>query len=287
VYLPSNIFSRDEDPLGTWTIRVNDQGEDGSSGAFLGWTMSLWGSTIEPSTAKQWSVLLAIRPLSFLTLHRSVPKLATVFPPLHPDEAENHPVASASLADAATSTKTYTNPTVVLGDNHTHAEGEAHRPAFSSAVSSSTSSATARPSSEGNWVSDTTAFVSDQKYLLAVVALLLVLVLIGGIVLQRKLAARRRRAQYASVAAEENVPLRSLDTRLRSAVSAPRDASAPEHMEDEDDADEETKLHGSERGPGYHSGFLDDEEMSPAAQTGPPSFYKDEPETDAHASDAR
>ena len=49
---------RDEDPLGTWTIRVSDQNKEDESGKFLGWTMTLWGSVVDASKVKQWEVPL-------------------------------------------------------------------------------------------------------------------------------------------------------------------------------------------------------------------------------------
>jgi kexin len=222
----------------------HDPTNDDSEGHFLGWSLSLWGSTIDSSKVKQWTV----------------PKLSNVFPPLHPDEAELHPVASASISDAATSTKVYTNPTAALPDNHTDHEGEAEHPAF---PAKPISSAAATPTPSGDWVSDTKEFVSDQKYLLGVLAIMFVLLAVTGVCLQRKLAARRRRRQYAALPEGDSVAMRAVARRGPDV--------AREDGSDDEDADEET---GLRPGLGFHSGFLDDDAASPR----PSQHYKDDPD---------
>jgi kexin len=191
-----------------------------------------------------------------------VPKLSNVFPPIHPDEAETHPVASASISNAATFTKVYTNPTAALPDNHTEHEGEAEHPAFPvkpiPSASASASSSAASATSTVGWVSDTKAFVDDQKYLLGVVAIILVVVIVTGICFQRRLRARRQQARYAALGDGDSLPMRSLD------------AQGPTHHADDEDADEETGLRA---GLGYHDEFLEDE-----ASPRPSQQYKDEPE---------
>ena len=47
-------FPRGEDPIGNWTIRVSDQEDERSTGNFLGWRMSFWGSSIDASKANPY-----------------------------------------------------------------------------------------------------------------------------------------------------------------------------------------------------------------------------------------
>jgi kexin len=238
----SSYISRGEDPTGKWTIRVSHgPTSNKSKGHFLGWSMSLWGSSIDASVVKQWNI----------------PKLANVFPPIHPDDAEVHPVASASISLAATSTKSYVHPTAMLPDNHTEHVGEAEHPAF---PDTPLSSASPSPSAGSGWVSDTTAFVSDQKYLIGVLVVVFAVLAGVGVCLRRR-AIRRRHAQYAAVLDGENLPLRS--------INAHHD---PQAAGDDEDADEETGLRS---GLGFHSEFLHDEDLN---SPGPSPRYRDEPE---------
>ncbi|TFK29176.1 hypothetical protein FA15DRAFT_700441 [Coprinopsis marcescibilis] len=46
-----------EDPVGDWTIRVWDQGSDSDSGAFLGWSMILWGESVDGSKTKLYELV--------------------------------------------------------------------------------------------------------------------------------------------------------------------------------------------------------------------------------------
>jgi kexin len=214
--------------------------------------MTMWGSSIDASKIKQWNV----------------PKLSNVFPPLHPDLAEVHPVASASISSAATSTKLYIAPTVMLPENHTEHEGEAEHPAFP-IPSSSTLTPAPSATHGGGWMDETTAFVSDQKYLIGAMAILFITLIGSGILLQRKLAARRRRAQYAVVPDGDQHPMQSL-----SGQAGPN--ATGDHVVDDEDADEETGLRA---GLGYHSEFLHDDDVSPVATP----RYRDEPEGQSHA----
>jgi kexin len=250
---------------------VNDQGNE-HTGSFLGWSLSLWGSAIDGSQAKQFVV----------------PKLDAVFPPMHPDEADTHPAASSSIADAATSTRTKPKPTAALPSDHGSAEGEADRPAFSSAPAASASSASAsatpsamEPTADEGWFADMDTLASNKRWFGGAAALvLLFLVGAGAFFWRRRRAVARRRAQYASLGAGgagDELPMRA-----RGGTKELYDAFGTVSDDDDDDADEETGLRagGSRRpgGPlgahavGYHSGFLDDEEP-----VSPSGGYRDEP----------
>jgi kexin len=220
--------------------------DNDSKGHFLGWSMTLWGGSIDATNIKQWNV----------------PKLSNVFPPLHPDEAEVHPVASASISSAATSTKTYIAPTVMLPENHTEHEGEAEHPAFPIPSSSSASAPSATHG--GGWMDETANFVSDQKYLIGAMIILFIVMIGAGILLQRKLAVQRRRAHYAAVPNSDRHAMRALNGQ-----SGPHNAG--DRVVNDEDADEETGLRA---GLGYHSEFLHDDDVSPVATP----RYRDEPE---------
>jgi kexin len=247
---------------------VNDQGNE-HSGDFLGWTLSLWGSSVDPAKAKAFVV----------------PKLDSVFPPLHPDEAENHPVASKSIAEAATSAKTKNKPTAALPTDHGLAEGEAHKPAFPGASASATSasapaSATPtalEPTADEGWFPDMASLSGDRRWLGVALALVLLFLAGAGAFFWRRRIAARRRVQYAALggAGGDDLPMRARGgtKELYDAFGAVSD--------DDEDADEETGLRpraGGSGGPlgaqhdvGYHSGFLDDDE--PAS---PGRAYRDD-----------
>ncbi|KZV87400.1 subtilisin-like protein [Exidia glandulosa HHB12029] len=48
----------DESPVGPWTIKISDAQSDNmeESGAFMGWSMTLWGSARDPALAVPWAV---------------------------------------------------------------------------------------------------------------------------------------------------------------------------------------------------------------------------------------
>jgi kexin len=266
---------------------VSDQSNQ-HHGAFLGWSLALWGSTIDPSKVRQFSVS----------------KLDNVFPPLSPEEAENHPVASSSIAQAATSTKEYAHPTSALPDNHGIAEGEAHQPAFGSALVSGSasisvaSSGTApasthtgimNPTADEGWFPDMQNLSSDKRWLGIAAGVALIFLASAGVFFwRRRAAARRHRAQYAAIAGDSSgLPMgqrgagagRGTGTGTKELYDAFGEVSD----DDDEDADEETGLRPKrDLGPlgahevGYHSGFLDDDEANTPGLGGG-SGYRDEP----------
>ncbi|GAA5888096.1 hypothetical protein JCM6882_000279 [Rhodosporidiobolus microsporus] len=109
----------DEDPVGTWTLRVRDRqtAKNLKVGYFHRFQMQLWGSSIDASLAKPYEL------------------------PFEYDDPEEEqqdeeptliipaPVATSSAADGADPlepTKTYVKPTAHLPDDHAEATGEAH-----------------------------------------------------------------------------------------------------------------------------------------------------------------
>ncbi|GAA6063451.1 hypothetical protein JCM10212_005624 [Sporobolomyces blumeae] len=106
----------DEDPIGTWTLRVRDRQDNGKTGTFFSWNMQLWGSAIDASKATPYEL----------------PDEEDLYPedPLNTGEGARpskvvEPVP-ASTTDPLSPTKAYVKPTVHLPDDHAEATGEAH-----------------------------------------------------------------------------------------------------------------------------------------------------------------
>ncbi|GAA6016514.1 hypothetical protein JCM10207_002823 [Rhodosporidiobolus poonsookiae] len=108
----------DEDPLGTWTLRVRDRQTNGKTGVFHSFSLQLWGSSIDASLAKPYEL-----PMQYDD--------DVLNDPDGDDEAVPVPVPTTTAGDGATSdilapTKTYVKPTAHLPDDHAEATGEAH-----------------------------------------------------------------------------------------------------------------------------------------------------------------
>ncbi|BGP13946.1 hypothetical protein JCM10213_005530 [Rhodosporidiobolus nylandii] len=106
----------DEDPVGTWTLRVRDRQNNGKNGTFHSFSLQLWGSSIDASLAKPYQL-----------------------PAQYDDDAEDGTVAAPAplpsttaeggaqqTSDILAPTKTYVKPTAHLPDDHAEATGEAH-----------------------------------------------------------------------------------------------------------------------------------------------------------------
>lgn len=112
-WLTSSPVARDEDPIGTWTLRVRDRQTNGKNGTFLGWSMQLWGSTIDASKAELWQVPGGAQEQD----DDDEPADPTASPTDDP---------TATESPATEPTNTYARPTVGLPDDHAEAPGEAH-----------------------------------------------------------------------------------------------------------------------------------------------------------------
>lgn len=101
---------RDEDPVGTWTLRVRDRQDNQKTGTFYRFAIQLWGSAIDPALAKPYQLAFDDEG----------------------DAAEPEPVAPTSVpavavgTTASVPTKTYIKPTAHLPGDHAEATGEAH-----------------------------------------------------------------------------------------------------------------------------------------------------------------
>lgn len=252
--------SRDENPVGDWTIRVSDQGKELEHGHFLGWTMTFWGSVIDPAKAKAYEV----------------PLIEGTLPPLFEDK----PVESPS--PASSSTKTLPKPTAHLPGDHGEAPGETTQPAFPGngtkpATDATSPSATSTPTADEGWFSDLSNLMGNQVWFFVALGAVVLFGVAAAIFFWRRSV--RRRKNYQSVPAGDEMSL----SNVREGRAGPRSKelyAAFDEDSDEEDADEETGLRrprgDTPVGLGYHSGFLDDEDPSTAG--GPPTRYKDEPD---------
>ncbi|GAA5841986.1 hypothetical protein JCM11251_001437 [Rhodosporidiobolus azoricus] len=102
----------DEDPVGTWTLRVRDRqtARNQKVGYFHRFHMQLWGSSIDASLAKPYELAMEYDD------------------PEQEEQEDPVPVAApvATSSEAGDPTKTYVKPTAHLPDDHAEATGEAH-----------------------------------------------------------------------------------------------------------------------------------------------------------------
>lgn len=255
---------RDENPIGDWTIRVSDQEKESEEGKFLGWTMTFWGSVIDPAQAKTFEV----------------PLLEGTLPPLFP--ADDTPVSSP----APTTSKTIPKPTAHLPGDHGDAPGEANKPTFpgsnstdakpvgDAASPSAAPSSSTTPTPDEGWFSDMSNLVTNQVWFFIALGAVVLFGAGAGLFFWRRSV--RRRQNYTSLPAGDDVAMSSVGG------AGPRSKelyAAFDEVSDDEDADEHTGLRrGVESTPvglAYHSGFLEDEDP---ASAGPPTRYKDEPE---------
>ena len=271
------MLRRDEDPVGIWTIRVSDIGAKNRSGRFLGWELSLFGSTIDASIAREYEISL---------FDKLLPSLSSPT-----DPTDDHP---------STTTKAHPKPTEHLPGNHGEAEGEADKPAFDNtdpadpASSSAVPSGTMVPTADEGWFTDMSKLVSNQKWVFGAAGLVLLFGLSAGFFLYRRAAAaRRRRADRYSALPGEDL---ALGTLSRGSRGGPRtkelyDAFGEQGEDDEDDEpDENTALRSASPSRtdatiGFHEGFLDDEDVNtPHTAPQTPTAYRDEPDRGSAAS---
>lgn len=257
------IKRRDEYPAGDWTIRVFDNEDPEHSGKFLGWTMSLWGSVIDPAQAKEYIV----------------PQVEHTLPPDH--EAEG--------PDLSTTTKVLPKPTDHLPGDHDQAEGEASKPAFSQptkapkpATGTSTSTTpnttgTTVPTVDEGLTSPLSNLFSEKGWIFGAGAVVLLFGLGVGIFFWRRAA--KRRQNYTSLPGDE-VAMTSIRQGPGGRTRELYDAFG-EVSDDEDDVDERTELHAGKDprdGLGFNDVFLDDDE--PQATETPlngAAPYRDDP----------
>ncbi|KAI9065403.1 hypothetical protein FKP32DRAFT_1647634 [Trametes sanguinea] len=274
----------DENPVGDWTIRVSDQRKEEESGAFLGWTMTIWGSVLDAGKD--------------IRLYQ-VPLVDEVLPP---GPSPNDEPTDTTSTIISTSTKTIPRPTEHLPGDHGDAEGEKHKPAFSTptppaAEPTGAAEDVAEPSSAGaiptitatpdeGWFSDLSKLVENQMWFFVAIGAVALFGIGVSVFFWRRAVLRKRRANYSTLPGGDDMAMSALD-RGGSGSRAPRQTKelydAFGEVSDDEDADEETALRPHALSPGLetglHSGFLDDDD-SPTAGAGPkPTRYRDEPES--------
>ncbi|KAI0373034.1 hypothetical protein BV20DRAFT_1034273 [Pilatotrama ljubarskyi] len=272
----------DENPVGDWTIRVSDQRKETESGVFLGWTMTVWGSVM--NAGKDIPVY-------------QVPLVDDILPPI--PLANNDTATSTIDIPASTSSKTIPRPTEHLPGDHGDAEGEKHKPAFSStptAEQTSPAEDVAEPSAtdiptisatpDEGWFSDLSKLVENQMWFYLAIGAVVLFGIGVGVFFWRRAVLRKRRANYSSLAGGDDMAMSSLD-RGGSAPRATRQTKelydAFGEVSDDEDADEETALRPHTISPGLetglHSGFLDDDDPPTAGGEPKQTRYRDEPES--------
>ncbi|EMD38165.1 hypothetical protein CERSUDRAFT_64430 [Gelatoporia subvermispora B] len=267
----------DENPIGDWLIRVSDQNKENESGAFLGWTMTLWGSVIDPDA-------------SFKVY--DVPLLDTVLPPVA-EEGDDSITSSIPLPSATTS-KTIPKPTEHLPPDHGDADGESHLPAFPGAQQSAdpaedvaspsetdtAASISVTPTPDEGWFSDLSSLMSNQLWFFIAIGAVAIFGIGAGVFFWRR--SMRRRSNYTSLPAGDDVAMSSIGvTGHRSTARTKELFDAFGEVSDDEDADEETGLRPGARSPRveFHSGFLDDDPSTAGLAT---PRYRDDPDTPQH-----
>lgn len=219
------------------------------NGKFLGWTMSLWGSVIDPAETKEYIV----------------PQVEHTLPPDY--EAEN--------PDMSTTTKIPTKPTDHLPGDHDQAEGEATKPAFSQPTktpesttgtptsATSTATGTMVPTVDEGLTSPLSNLFGEKGWIFGAGAVVLLFGIGVGIFFWRRAA--KRRQNYTSLPGEE-VAMGSVRQGPGGRTRELYDAFG-EVSDDEDDVDERTGLHAGQDprgGLGFHAGFLEDDDPQSA-----------------------
>ncbi|KAI9511112.1 peptidase S8/S53 domain-containing protein [Russula earlei] len=261
----------DEDPRGTWTLRVSDIGAEGRTGHFVGWQLALYGSTKDPSLVQEYQLSL------FEKLLPSLP-------------SPNGPSGDNDESPSST-TKVHPKPTDHLPGDHGETEGEADKPAFhddhpandaTKPSITATASATMIPTADEGWFSDMSTLVSNQKWVFGAASIVIMFGIAAGIFLCRRSLRRRRPAEHYSALPGDEVALGAMSHGRRGPRTKELYDAFGEH--DDDDSDENTALRVDSpggAGPGleFHEGFLDDEDPN-TPRTALTSAYRDEPEKD-------
>ncbi|WVQ78821.1 hypothetical protein IAT38_000912 [Cryptococcus sp. DSM 104549] len=95
----------EENPVGTWTIKVKDQINPDKTGRFVAWSLQLWGESVDPALARLWA----------------------------PAE-EGMPDEEQTGSDPTSVISQKPKPTQLLPGDHGEASGEADKPGLGSAT---------------------------------------------------------------------------------------------------------------------------------------------------------
>lgn len=250
---------------------MKDQESEDDSGSFLGWSMTLWGSVIDPAKAQ-----------TFVLADPDVP-----FPPIPSSTSgsDGQPATTASPSSAA-STKVLPKPTAHLPGDHGSAEGEADKPAFTSAQedaaqptsSSALPTESLDPTADEGWFPGMYNLMSNSKWVFGAIGVVVLFALsAAAFFLWRRRSSRLRKGKYKSLAANE-VAMDTIERTGRHVSGGTRELydAFGEVSEDDEFDDEETGLRRPlTRGEGlqFHSDFLDDDTDRPDP------LYSDEPQS--------
>ncbi|OCF31165.1 kexin [Kwoniella heveanensis BCC8398] len=283
----------EENPVGTWTIKVKDQANPEKIGRFVAWSLQLWGESIDPSLAKLWA----------------------------PAE-EGQPDEEQTGSDPATTTSQKPKPTALLPGDHGEASGEATKPGLASTTAQSEpTETTGQGEDEDEAIAEPTSATdenADEGFFSGITTLAsnstwiagagMIIVLAGtGLGAFFYYRSRKRRqnlfglsnngegARGAYAPLSEDVPMGLLERSRRKLGGKAGGAGAaggtkelydafgdgPSDDESDVDQDENTALR-------YHDDFLGDDEDhehhggsgSGSATKGMESEYKDEPDNE-------
>ncbi|RDX56377.1 hypothetical protein OH76DRAFT_1395493 [Lentinus brumalis] len=275
----------EEDPIGDWTIRVSDQRKEGQTGVFLGWTMSLWGSVLDPG--KDIPVYV-------------VPTEEDVLPPTPTSTTDGTSTSTSA------SSKTIPRPTEHLPGDHGDSEGEKTKPAFTttagapsstdsekpvedtaeSASASASPSATIVPTPDEGWFSDLSVLVTNQMWFFVAIGAVVLFGISAGLFFWRRAVMRKRRSNYSSLRGDDDVAMGSVGRTSGGSRGPQRTKELYDafgEVSDDEDADEETALRPHSISPGLatglHSGFLEDDDPPTGGSGGRQTRYRDEPES--------
>ena len=264
---------RDENPVGTWTIKVKDQVNPDKTGRFVAWSLQLWGESVDPALAKLWA----------------------------PAE-EGQPDEEQTGSNASTTVSQKPKPTARLPGDHGEASGEATQPGLGSATAhpqptSTTGNAgnVAEPTSptdadaDEGFFSGISNLASSSTWLAGAGAIIILSgAAIGAFFFirarrqKRNLFGLSNNGQGARGAYEpvDDVQMSLLERGRRKFGKSKSESQGTKDLydafgdgpsdEEEEDLDERTALR-------YHDGFLEDDEPN---EVGPKTEYKDEPESE-------
>ncbi|KAG8725279.1 pheromone processing endoprotease [Ceratobasidium sp. 395] len=203
--------------------------------------MSMFGSVIDPSKVELWTV-----PGNLVD----------------PTTAPATPITTTSTTMSATATKQHPKPIEHLPGDHDTAEGEAHKPSFSTTNpatgNNSTSTAPVQPAPDEGYFLYMTDLLKSQTWLFAALGVVVIFVISARV---RPYRRRRSRTRDHAALGGDGVPM----SQVGAAAGGTRELydAFGELSDGESEADEEAALRGRERGREglqYHDGFLHDEE---------------------------
>lgn len=252
-------ISRDENPIGNWSLRVSDQNIGGRSGRLLGWTMTLFGSSIVASAAIPYS----LNPIS---------------------ASPGNPLPPVSPTATQGGTKTYPKPTSHLPGDHGAAPGEATKPAFGQPDDAEALAPSISTTPDEGYFKGMSHLLSNSRWLVGALGIVVLFSIGCGLFFWIR-RVRWSRRPYIPVGEGEDVPMMDHSSR---AGRWSRNGGRTKELYDafgedyDEDADAETGLRipVDSGGVGFHSGFLEDEDTHSVTASAP---YKDEPGRDEHA----